>query len=79
MDNLDQITQNTSQYLECFEMQKFEPVDNETALGTRGLELIGTNQLWAGLVFVDFKEGEELFKNHITHVEGGVGQNADIG
>ena len=57
LDTLDKITQNTSQYLECFEIQKFEPVKDEKALGKRGLELIGTNQLWAGLVFVDFKEG----------------------
>ena len=58
---MDQISQNTSQYLECFEMQKFEPVDNEIALGKRGLELIGTNQLWAGLVFVDFKDGKAKY------------------
>ena len=54
---MDEFTQNASQYLECFEMNKFEPVSNEEALGKRGLELIGTNQLWAGLVFVDFEEG----------------------
>ena len=54
---MDQITQNASQYLACFEMNKFEPVENEEGLDKRGLELIGTNQLWAGLVFVDFKEG----------------------
>ena len=57
MDTMDQITRNASQYLECFELQKFEAVDNEKTLEKRGLELLGTNKLWAGLVFVDFKEG----------------------
>ena len=57
MDTMDQITRNISQYLECFEMEKFEPAKSEDDLEKRGLELLGTNQLWAGLVFVNFKEG----------------------
>jgi len=67
LDTLDQITQNTSQYLECFEMQKFEPVENEAVLGTRGLELISTNKLWAGLVFVDFKAGDKNLPRYVTY------------
>ena len=30
----------------------------ELELETRGLELLSTNQLWAGLVFLDFSPGE---------------------
>jgi len=67
LDNLDKITQNASQYLDCFEMNKFEAVDNEKNLGKRGLELIGTNQLWAGLVFVDFEEGQKELPRYVTY------------
>ena len=43
-------TSNISTYLDCFELEKFEPVDSEELLSKRGLELLETNQLWGGLV-----------------------------
>ncbi|XP_023347550.1 ATP-binding cassette sub-family A member 1 [Eurytemora carolleeae] len=53
---LDEFIKNVSNYLECFETEKFEAVSSEHALEKRGLELIATNQLWAGLVFPDITE-----------------------
>ena len=47
-------------------MEKFEPAKSEDDLEKRGLELLGTNQLWAGLVFVDLKEGSVYLKCHFT-------------
>ena len=44
------MTSNISTYLDCFELEKFEPVDSEEQLSERGLELLETNQLWGGLV-----------------------------
>ena len=44
------MTSNISTYLDCFELEKFEPVDSEEQLSKRGLELLETNQLWGGLV-----------------------------
>ena len=45
-----EVTANISTYLDCFELEKFEPVDSEEELSKRGLELLETNQLWGGLV-----------------------------
>ena len=45
-----EVTSNISTYLDCFELEKFEPVDSEEQLTKRGLELLETNQLWGGLV-----------------------------
>ena len=49
-DSVLEVTSNISTYLDCFELEKFEPVDSEELLSKRGLELLETNQLWGGLV-----------------------------
>ena len=51
-DSVLEVTSNISTYLDCFELEKFEPVDSEELLSKRGLELLETNQLWGGLVSV---------------------------
>ena len=45
-----EVIANVSTYLGCLEMDKFEAVDTEEEVTTRGLELLDTNQLWGGLV-----------------------------
>ena len=40
------------------ELSKFESAPSEDELERRGLELIDSNKLWAGLVFVDVDEGK---------------------
>ena len=57
LDNLELVSQNISSFLDCVELSKFESVPSEDQLEKRGLELIDTNKLWAGLVFVDVEEG----------------------
>ena len=58
MDSLDSFTKNTTKYLSCIELDKFEAVPDEEELVRRGMKLIETNKLWAGLVFPDVKEGK---------------------
>ena len=47
-----------SAFLDCVELNKFESTPSEAELVTRGLQLIESNKLWAGLVFVDIKDGK---------------------
>ena len=61
------ITQNISAYFECVELDKFVPVKNEDELVDRGLKLMETNRFWAGLVFVDFKDGSAELPNTVTY------------
>lgn len=61
------ITQNVSKYIECVEMDKFEPVDSEDELVEQGLKLMETNKLWAGLVFMDVKDGQSELPNFMTY------------
>nr|XP_040569768.1 phospholipid-transporting ATPase ABCA1-like [Lepeophtheirus salmonis] len=53
-DGLDELLENLSVYLSCFETDKFVGVSSEYELEKMGLNLIGNNNLWAGLVFQDF-------------------------
>ena len=55
---MELVSQNISQILDCIELSKFEPAENEDELVNRGLELISSNKLWAGLVFTNIKDGE---------------------
>ena len=58
MDSLDSFTKNVTKYLSCIELDKFEAVPDEEELVRRGMKLIESNKLWAGLVFLDVKEGK---------------------
>ena len=58
LDSLDSFTKNVTKYLSCVELDKFEAVPDEEELVRRGMKLIKSNKLWAGLVFLDVKEGK---------------------
>ena len=45
--------------MSCIELDKFEAVSDEEELVRRGMKLIKSNKLWAGLVFLDVKEGKK--------------------
>ena len=60
---MELVSQNISQILDCFELSKFEAAQNEDELVNRGLELISSNKLWAGLVFTNIKDGKECSSN----------------
>ena len=60
MDSLDSITKNVTKYFSCIELDKFEAVPDEEDLVSRGMELIESNKLWAGLVFLDVKAGRNI-------------------
>ena len=55
---MELVSQNISQILDCIELSKFEPAENEDELVNRGLELISSNKLWAGLVFTNINDGK---------------------
>ena len=55
---MELVFQNISQILDCIELSKFEPAENEDELVNRGLDLISSNKLWAGLVFTNIKDGK---------------------
>ena len=44
--------------MSCIELDKFEAATDEEELVRRGMKLIESNKLWAGLVFLDVKEGK---------------------
>ena len=66
---MELVSQNISQILDCFELSKFEAAQNEDELVNRGLELISSNKLWAGLVFTNIKDGKSalLIEQNISH------------
>ena len=66
---MELVSQNISQILDCFELSKFEAAQNEDELVNRGLELISSNKLWAGLVFTNIKDGKSalLIVQNIIH------------
>ena len=68
LESLDKLAVNLTGYLSCVEMDKFEPVETEQMMVKRGLELIGHNKFWAGLVFIDFNKGSSGRKKCLLHI-----------
>ena len=65
--SLQGLVSNMSQYLACVEVDKFEAAESEEALSKRGLELLETNQLWGGLVFVGLGPGQQELPKFVTY------------
>lgn len=53
-DTIDRVAKNVSTYLSCFDFNKFVGFNSEHELEKEGINLIGDNKLWAGIVFPDF-------------------------
>ena len=56
-----------TKYFSCIELDKFEAVADEEELVSRGMDLIRSNKLWAGLVFLDMEEGGEQLPKFISY------------
>ncbi|XP_019618294.1 PREDICTED: ATP-binding cassette sub-family A member 1-like [Branchiostoma belcheri] len=56
-------------YLQCLELNKFEPVATEEDVTVRGHELIADNTLWAGIVFSNMNDSddEEVIPPHVEY------------
>ena len=65
--SLQGLVSNLSKYLACVEVDKFEAAESEEALSKRGLELLETNQLWGGLVFVGLGPGQQELPKFVTY------------
>ncbi|CAN0136022.1 unnamed protein product [Lampetra fluviatilis] len=51
MGSVGSVLHTVSSYVQCLELNKFEGQANEGSLVNRSLELLGSSQLWAALVF----------------------------
>ena len=49
-----------TKYFSCIELDKFVAVPDEEKLVRKGMDLIASNKLWAGLVFLDIEEGRNI-------------------
>ncbi|XP_078575167.1 phospholipid-transporting ATPase ABCA1-like isoform X1 [Branchiostoma floridae x Branchiostoma japonicum] len=57
-------------YLQCLELNKFEPMETEEDVTIRGHELIADNTLWAGIVFSNMNDdlgSEEVIPPHVEY------------
>ena len=64
---MDAVTKNVTKYFNCMELDKFEAVEDEEELVTKGMDLIRSNKLWAGLVFLDMEDSGEKLPKFVSY------------
>ncbi|GFT33344.1 phospholipid-transporting ATPase ABCA1 [Nephila pilipes] len=54
------VVEEVRDYLQCFEMNRFVAFESEKDIEMKGMELIKDNKLWAGVVFTNLENREQL-------------------
>ena len=54
-------------YLDCVELDKFEPFDSEYLLEQRSVSLIKNGTYWAAIVFNDSLVGAQDLPSHVSY------------
>ncbi|CAL1298938.1 unnamed protein product [Larinioides sclopetarius] len=59
-DKVNVVIEEVRDYLQCFELNRFDGYNSEGDVEKRGMELIKDNKLWAGVVFMNMDHREQL-------------------
>lgn len=59
LEQFNKVVEEIKDYLECFDLDRFEGYDTEDDIVTKGLELISENKLWAGIFFMNMERKKD--------------------
>ncbi|XP_067120260.1 phospholipid-transporting ATPase ABCA1-like isoform X3 [Centruroides vittatus] len=59
LEQFNKVVEEVRDYLECFDLDRFEGYDTEDDIVTKGLELISENKLWAGIFFMNMERKKD--------------------
>ncbi|XP_071041815.1 phospholipid-transporting ATPase ABCA1 isoform X1 [Parasteatoda tepidariorum] len=60
LNKVNSVIEEVRDYLECFELNRFVALNTEKDIVMTGLDLIKDNKLWAGVVFNDLENRDQL-------------------
>ncbi|XP_073522622.1 phospholipid-transporting ATPase ABCA1 isoform X2 [Phyllobates terribilis] len=67
LNETDRVVLAMSRFMECVNLDKLEPVENEEILIDQSMKLLNERKFWAGVVFVDLPEDDTVLPHHIKY------------
>ncbi|CAJ0965412.1 unnamed protein product [Ranitomeya imitator] len=67
LNETDRVVLTMSRFMECVNLDKLEPVDNEEILIDQSMKLLHERKFWAGVVFVDLPQDDTVLPHHIKY------------